>query len=356
MKLSFNAGAVCENILYFSDNTCNALMKLNLLDGQLAYISNFPCEEDQLFIHKQCIKIKDKLYFVPNAGHNIHIYDLNSGDISNVRICRNCPTRLLFNGGILIDDELWIIPCDISQEVICLNISSMEVKSLFKFENDLKNHVSDSKQAFWKFCLHEKNIYMALIRTNIIVKFDIEKCKIEMVETEVDNIDSIYRTNNSFWICTIDGKVYLWEEEENKCEKAILEGNRNDGGAYVIAESLTGDIYLIPHYGCQIMKKSKECVVFKGNNEFYISNKELKIKRVNFESFDIYKNKIILFPGFGSDIIIIDKCGINVVKAVLNEKDNIYMEKKSKGIRNEMKSNVLFEGRNVGLEEYIYSF
>lgn len=353
MKLSFSAGAICGNILYFSDGACNALMKLNLLDGKLIYVASFPNEEEQFFIHKQCIKSKDKLYFIPSTGHNIHIYDLKSGNILCIRINRNNPTRLVFNGGILIGDKLWVLPCDITQEVICLNTSTMKVETLLSFEKDLRSYVSNLRQPFWKYCFYEKKVYMALLKTNKIAKYDIENCRMEIIDTEIDFLDSMYRAKGAFWLCTVDGQVYLWDEKINKCQSVVLKNGQSNGGSYVVAESLAGEVYLIPNYGCQIMKKSKEDRMFIGDDELCINNDELEIRRVNFENVDVSENKLVLFPACGSDVVVIDETGVSEVDAILDEKDGIYTTKRNKALKHELSCNTYYEKNDVGLEEYI---
>lgn len=352
MELSFGAGAVCDNILYFSDATCNALMKLNLLDGHLSYITSFPDEEEKFYIHKQCVKNADKLYFIPNTGYNIHIYDLKSGDVSWVHVNRCNSTRLVFNGGVILDDKLWVVPCDISQELICLDISTRRVNVFPSLEKDLKSYVSNFKQPFWKYCVFEKKMYIALLKTNKIAKYDFENFKMEIIETEIESIDAIYRSRDTFWLCTVDGRVYLWEEKINKCVSVVLEDDENNGGAYSVSESLMGEVYLIPSYGRQIMKRRLDNV-FKGNDEFFINSKELEIKGVNYEFYDVSANKIFLFPICGSNVVVLKDTGVSIVEAILDGGDDIYFSKKNRALNNELNHNVYYEGRSIGLECYI---
>ena len=92
---------------------------------------------------------------------------------------------------------------------------------------------------------------------------------------------------------------------------------------------------------------------FKSDSKFFIDSPEVTIQRVNFETYDVWGGKIVLFPGFGDDLFIIGENGTERLKAELNDRTEVYSEKRIDAIKKEMYHNILYEGTDGSLKDYI---
>lgn len=76
-KINFYDGFIQDDVIWFSNLNHNALMTLNLKNGQLSSIARFPgCESYQNNLHIRVIENNGKLYFVPRNGNFVHAFSL----------------------------------------------------------------------------------------------------------------------------------------------------------------------------------------------------------------------------------------------------------------------------------------
>ena len=118
-----------------------------------------------------------------------------------------------------------------------------------------------------------------------------------------------------------------------------------------MVESPNGELYLVPNFGRQILKKSKKSMEFKFNKKLYIDSQEVTIKRssINFENYDVWGDKIVLFPRFGNDLFFWGDDGMERLAAKLNDKVDVYSEKRADVIKGEMYCDILYEGTSDSL-------
>lgn len=80
------AGAVIENILYFSDRYSNGLYQLNLDNNEYMFIDYFLDEGYGEWLYFQAYVWEKKIYFIPGLAENIACFDTILKEISYIKL------------------------------------------------------------------------------------------------------------------------------------------------------------------------------------------------------------------------------------------------------------------------------
>lgn len=118
MELVLNAIAIKGDVGYASDFERNGLFEVDIKTGKSRYIELFPKEGIMISgLHSHCEWVDNKVYFIPSAGKNISIFDIDSKEIESIEIPAvstkqnwGYKPKLKFSKAILYNDYLWLIP------------------------------------------------------------------------------------------------------------------------------------------------------------------------------------------------------------------------------------------------------
>ncbi len=189
MELIFNAIAIKDNIGYASDYERNGLFEVDINTGACKYIRLFPNEEVMSsYLHSCCVWIENKVYFIPAAGKNISIYNVDTREIVTIEIPyeldglnADYSKRLKFSKAFEREDYLWIMPATYPG-IIKLNIKTEKIVII---NNWLPNDGFMFRRAV---CAKGNVIYAASGNNNNILIFDLD--------TEIGRIKKIGALNN----------------------------------------------------------------------------------------------------------------------------------------------------------------
>lgn len=353
--VGFDAGAVLENILFFSDNTCNALISYDLTNNTKKYICGFPEErnDNQILLHKQCLKYKNEIIFIPNNADNVHIFDVRTSKLKVLPIEKEKTLNYNFCGGIIINNFLWIFPGNIQQKIIKINLSNYEICYKCNFYAALNKYVNLKQQAFWKVCHHENNVYLALLHTNKIVKYNLEENKVDVIETDIENLDSIYEANGKIYVCTLKEEVYIWDNKKNKINKCKLEYRLEREGSNSIIKNKNGIVFLVPNYGLEILKKQINKNTFYASDGLILNKYSILKDAVNFENYDTWGDNMVLFPCHGGNLVIVNEQECKEIKSTQIVNETEYKNARYIAIRSETQKRTCKEGVPYLLNEYI---
>ena len=349
MKIAFNAAVIVDDILYYSDYRINALMMIDLMSNSVHYLGEFPNEAGEKNIHKACIKNNNYLYFIPSCGQNIHIYDLANEELTYKKITKNNPGEACFAGGFIKDDELWVLPWNINQDIIIWNFNTDIISTTSFLKNQMKDRSIKPVQFFWKYIICNDCIYFGVLGTSMIARWNLNDNSFLIIETDIMKIEGIYCLNNTIYVATSNAKVYIWDQEKNISEELHLSNVENE--SYVVA-NIDSNIILIPVYGNKILMKKPN----KDNFYYVNSEKELKISgvnnRVNFEGYISWHDQIVLMNNYGFEFLyILTKEGLKSVDVSFEtDRDKKLYEEKLKRVGKETIYNQIVN------EEVDYSF
>ncbi len=353
MKYAFDAGAVVGNTLYVSDNYCNALLSFDLLSGESKYIGEFKGESaTKQLMHKCCVKNDNRLYFVPNASDYLHIFNCNSGEFKAVKIHRSSDTRFVFGGAFIYGDCLWIMPGNKEQPVIKYGLKEKEFFILGSFENWIGDLKQPHNQCFWKMCCLDGDVYLAVLGTSKILCYELGTGKTRLIDTNIDNLDSIYITTSAIFLCTGDMRVYKWNPRDNETHECYLRGVEKKNSAFVVVETGVGEVVLIPNYGGQALRYDGENA-FEIDEKLILDGRTINERAVHYENWDLWGNNSVLFPSHGDGIFCIDSGGIKRINNV-DITSVEYIEKRYKAFGEKLTNNLLIkEGIQCSLDDFV---
>jgi hypothetical protein len=233
-----------------------------------------------------------------------------------------------------------------SQNLIRCDIETLEVVELFSFGKKLNLEQND-KQTFWKVCLYNDLIVFPRLGTNVIYLYDTSTEEVREKKCKIENLDSAYCYDGVIWISTSDGRIYVWNPENDEVdEKRVISNNK--ASAYIIAWN--GTPYLIPNFGREILRYENN--QFQSNTKMMINNMELNERGVHFEAFDIWKNKISVYPRDGGNLVIIDSKMAYEKNALINYND-AYKSKYLNALRDKAQKYPIMENGPYSLKDFI---
>ena len=354
------AGAIYENQLYYSDNLCNALMRFDLTTELANYIGEFPnVGSAETYIHKRAYVYGDNIYFIPDKGKNIPIYHIKTNEIEFVEVYRSSDTDYVFCDGLFYGNFLWIFPGNIEQPMIRFDLSSKKTEILNNFYGIFHEKIEKQQQGFCKICRVKDDVYMALLSTSKIIKYNMRNMSIKVIDSKIAQLDSVYSIDEEIIICTIDGKAYLWNTNIDEKTLCTLHRTRKVKGAYAAAVSKNREIYLIPNNGKEILKKRKNEPVFDNSellvfDEDMVFNEDMKsVNEVNFETYCQWGNDLILFPFQGRQVVVLSNREVRELKGELAPEQEMYRDKSYQAARKNILEHIQHEGDLYSLKEYI---
>lgn len=355
MRLSFCAGVIVEDQLFFSDNLFNGLFK-STFDSNInkaEYIGKFNDESDSVrLLHKKAIQYQDVIIFIPNRGTSIHVFDVNKGSLKAYRIVQQGDNNNSISDGVIIDNKLYIMPGNLLQPISVLDLRDYTLQTIdFRIKELLSiTDRSPKGQFFWKAICMGKKIYMAIINTNEIISFDVETEQFEIMRiNESILFNSVYKAGENMLISTVNAGVYLWDSKKKEMHE-IIKDNDESNTVYFIQEYTNNKFIIIPDLGGDIFSLSCN----KDNVTLEKCNITLPQVKGNRETGYLYEFGInwdcgvLLFPGFDYCMYYLKDNKIYMREIVYDE-DTEVCEILRDGLCNELTK----EGRPYTLVEYL---
>ncbi len=189
MNLVFNVIAIKGDVGYASDFERNGLFEVNIKTGKSIYIGLFPKEEIMTSrLHSYCEWVDNKVFFIPSAGNNISIFDVDSKEIETIEIPAvskkqnlGYKPKLKFSKAIPYSDYLWIIPATYPG-IIKLDLNTHKIVAI---SNWLPNDGYMFRRAVY---INENVVYAASGNNNNVLIFDLS--------SETGSIRKIGHMNN----------------------------------------------------------------------------------------------------------------------------------------------------------------
>lgn len=352
MGYSFCAGKIIGDTLYYSDDIINALCRVDLISHQATFVKPFPNEKSIIRNqHIKCLEHQKKLYFIPNSGNYIHILDLYSEEIEYIKVPKQVEGKFAISGACFVDDVLWIFPANKNQSMITLNVVDQSVEQKGNFEKIIENYKKEGVQDIWKIAKVDNQTYFALIGTKIVIRYSMVDESIDVLETNVDGIEAVYACGRKLIICTIDSKVYEWNIKYDSYKEIDFDNKIQEKNAYLVANKNSESLYFIPNTGSSFYKYNMESKQLSRINTDLLSM-ELLTGVINYAEYDLWDDKVVLFPRIGNNILIIENDSIFALDC--NEiVDEGFKKKYYYSLGMFFENEAIKECARIGLDEYI---
>lgn len=206
------------------DRDSNILIKLYLDNMELHYECNVNRGHGSPFRKTpRCYKKGHTVVMFPDKGEKIFFYDerekkVDEYDIEpadNIRIGIDCFGEF--------EDLLWAVSYGMKQ----IFLIDVELKKIVKRFQVFR--IGDHIEMGHESILNEGNIYCVSRNSNYVSRTDVASGKEQIYELPVkeDGFNTIYYDGELFWLSSMSGSIYLWDNIYNTMERvSVQEGTR----------------------------------------------------------------------------------------------------------------------------------
>ncbi len=347
MKLSFSAGIISNNKLYFSDNFSNALMMLDMKSQTMHFISSFPEENKTELLHKKAFEHSGKIFFVPFQGTNVHIYSPIDNRIDVLKIPKQVNERYAIADAAVVGNLIVIFPGNLSQPIITVNMDDLSVDSLGIIEHEYLNKRDRKSQAFKNISVKDNYVYSAILKSNYIVKLDVVNLHFELIETGVDNLATIMVADSGIWLSSQDDGVYLLDEGNDSLSFVSINSERKHNCPYLIIQ-YRNKVIAISTKGGDVFSYNENNNTFeKAGNSLVRLSEKIAFGNI-YEGYDLCDEGIVLFPLANDEPWLLSSAG--VIGQVHYQVDD---DNQRKYKNNLFLHNIVKEGMDCGLSDYL---
>lgn len=331
INLSFNAGEIIGDKLYFSVNNFNSLYCYNFVLEKCECVCQFLDEpNERINMHITCLKYDKSLIFIPFYGKHIHIYCTIDGSQQVVSLKNKVANKDDYCDAIIYKDELWIFPKFRMGSIVIVNLKTLDIRENHEINEWVNNNVSVNKDLICTRIVYEDNfVWMPIYGTNKLIKYNLDDNIIESYEIENLKLFGVYFGGQYLWVSEISGsKVFKISKtgEIIKTYKIVGDFNENDR---VISQiiSVRNKVYL---FDCQNgyfyeLNENKFCFENK-----YKNHKQCKYQKDAFFGYCVDNEDIYVFPFKANGIIKLNnnstfyttdcECSEDVCKWILKRK------------------------------------
>lgn len=349
MKIGFSAGKLMEGCIFCADNYCNSLCKIDIEKRIMYPVNEFRGEENQTFMYLECLSYEDRIIFIPNMATSVCIYNPKENEMDMINVSRKRNNRFCFSSGYLIDDTLFLVPGNKSQNFIRINLLNNNIDILFSLDNYFSEDVDEDKQLFWKTCRYKDYILMPQLGTDNIFIFDISSFTFTHKKVDVDSIYSIYCFDNEIWICATNKRVFKWDFENDVITPILLQSLNPDISSGMILKN-NENIFYVPNFGIEVLKYISGNG-FKFFSNINIDNLLIDGSVVYYHTYEKCGSSSFVFPTVRGNILHVDSNHMEEIE--INVKyDDRYLKKYQKAM-NKTVCGIMSEGSPYLLEDYI---
>lgn len=304
-KLSFLAGCVIENKLFFSSWHDKGFYKLDLNTGQCTLLKIFEEEPENQLLFNQAIYFEGGVWLIPAYGKNIVKVDLESLDITYISLPKE-GREIRGKGGKRFGkftacyqeekSEFWLIPIGYSMllkvDMITNQISEFkELGENISFKEGVIN--------FSNACFVGDKIWMCPQDCEKLVTFDTKTGEFQFINWKYngENYRIIKRYKDwLFFLPHSAMKNILFIDHNTLEEKKIaisIDWEKKADFMYLLAEIIDHEIFLVPFLAHEYVSIDLEDGTIQIDKTLHGYVKDMLWEQERFQACIIYDNKML---------------------------------------------------------------
>lgn len=299
--------------VWFLNMGNHGLFCLNMQDFSIKYIGSKSFMDFNKvllpYYADSCFSDGNKLLFFPNNCNRIMIYNIAKQEIHDIEIVSKNGTNIFTTAGIAaMGKRIWLFPHDLMQGIWILDLDTLQISQDKQLQdalagiNVIETIIRQDGMQIW--VLSENKIY----RINIGKR---EKVLLKQFATM--HIYTIRFDGSSYWILQSDSTdVYKWNQEDQllKYQLKNAEWIADEGIPYSNMIFLNNNIILLNYRLKHIMKIDQQRFVidkaFEYPKNFRFIRNAFYDSWAAFYAFDMVGDKVLIYPVFGSMLLIYD--------------------------------------------------
>lgn len=218
-----------EEYIYFSNNTFNALMRIDKKSWKCKYLKSFGGNDLwSKSLHKKIEKYNNCLFFFPNYAKGISKYNLTTGELS---FYKNQEDFLWIANIVILDKMACLVPKSLEQDFWLFDMETCCYINKKKWNQYIQNTTHSEHINLRNAVINQNSVWTFDHLTNILIKITpvIDECKVYYLR-DSDKICSIASDGENLWIGLYQNQSLVkWNFEEGIVETHSLNWhNRNN--------------------------------------------------------------------------------------------------------------------------------
>ena len=204
---SFITGQIIDNKLFYSSSRYNGLFSYDLITGKVSFINSFNGYPINVKGLHSCSCIwNNKIVFLPLNGKDIHIFDVESKEITSINISESNYIASLAKNIYIKDSNMWVIPRYLkgytnNSKILCVDLTSYKVVEQLDINKRLESYAEpDGTILILQNEVYDNKIWIPICRTNNLVSINPETKELTVHSMENMNLYSITSTIDGIWV------------------------------------------------------------------------------------------------------------------------------------------------------------
>lgn len=203
----------CENnVAWTIGCRMNALFRLDFCTKRYEFITDFPDASVADFrVNPYCMKVRDDLYFFPDLGECIWIYNITSKKIYKIVLENPEKVRISMCIAFCFGNSIYAISRGLKQ-IVEISVSERKIIGIYEmgeYGQDAK--ISDEG------CIAKGKIYFTVPEKNLICEFSAETKKIVGFDLTGDMApQTICYDGKDFWLTGRTKEIVRWNREKKE--------------------------------------------------------------------------------------------------------------------------------------------
>lgn len=244
------------NRIWFCPQYFNGLFCMDSVTGKISCSGEFPNEEyGTKRLYASMKLMKGKIYFIPFSAKSIAVYDIETGEFSNILIdeekagCK-VETDFLFMGVAEYKNYLFLLPV-LCRAIMRLNVDSQEIEYITNWFSEIRPYIFNRGCGFFRrqVVVRGDKLYAPFCNANAVLELDCNtlNSKIHILGEEKTGYSGICREGDDFYLSPMEsGDLYKWNVENQSIRKIKVYQENTGKNSYVGVLHIGHKLLLFP--------------------------------------------------------------------------------------------------------------
>ncbi len=212
VKVFAEDAVIVDEYIYLVSKKMPVLYRMDINTGEVSCAGILYNESISMKqASRKIVHWKNKLIIVPYNASNIYIYNLQTGEISDVGFSNWTEYGYMYVEAFAYDDKIIMIGA-FAKNIIELDLTNRKIT----VRNSCFEEFETPKDMFCRsgYVVKDDNLYVALAVSNMVLKLNLKTWNHSVINVGNDNnrFSGIAYDGNQFWLASRRGKdIFIWD-------------------------------------------------------------------------------------------------------------------------------------------------